>query len=62
MQCNDNTAHLLTKLFGKDFGGIKNSLKLIIGKKEELPTRNRTEIRNRFNDVDEFFEESGSAP
>jgi hypothetical protein len=56
MQCNDNTARLLTKLFGKDPGGIKDGLKLILGKKEELPARKRTEIRNQFNDVYVFFE------
>jgi hypothetical protein len=44
-------------LFGKDPGGIKDNLKLILGKKEELPARKRTEIRNQFNDAYVFFEE-----
>lgn len=45
------------KLFGKDQGGIKDELQLVLGKKQELPQRKRTEIQNRFNDVYAFFEE-----
>ncbi|MBO9203368.1 MULTISPECIES: hypothetical protein [Niastella] len=57
LQCNDVTAGQLMKLFGKDQGGIKDSLQLIIGPKQELSHRFRTEIQNRFNDVYAFFEE-----
>ncbi|WP_155966898.1 hypothetical protein [Niastella koreensis] len=45
------------KLLGKDQGGIKDNLQLILGKKQDLSPRNRTEIQNRFNDVYAFFEE-----
>jgi hypothetical protein len=57
LQCNDKTARQLIKLLGKDQGGIKDNLKLILGKKKDLSPRNRTEIQNRFNDVYAFFEE-----
>lgn len=57
LQCNDKTAIQLMKLFGKDQGGIKDELQLILGKKQELPQRKRTEIQNRFNEVYTFFEE-----
>lgn len=57
LQCNDKTAAQLMKLFGKDQGGIKDSLQLIIGPKQELPQRKRTEIQNRFNEVYTIFEE-----
>jgi hypothetical protein len=57
LQSNDNTARQLMKLFGKDQGGIKDNLQLMLGKKQELSQRNRTEIQNRFNDVYAFFEE-----
>lgn len=57
LQCNDKTAALLIKLFGKDQGGIKDSVQLIIGPKQALSQRFRTEIQNRFNDVYTFFEE-----
>ncbi|AEV97447.1 hypothetical protein Niako_1069 [Niastella koreensis GR20-10] len=57
LQCNDLTARKLMKLLGKDQGGIKDNLQLILGKKQDLSPRNRTEIQNRFNDVYAFFEE-----
>ncbi|OQP65570.1 hypothetical protein A4R26_33620 [Niastella populi] len=57
LHCNDKTAGQLMKLFGKDQGGIKDSLQLIIGPKQELSQRFRTEIQNRFNDVYTIFEE-----
>ncbi|AEV97457.1 hypothetical protein Niako_1081 [Niastella koreensis GR20-10] len=59
LQVNDKTARQLMKLLGKDQGGIKDNLQLILGKKQELSQRNRTEIQNRFNDVYAFFEELG---
>jgi hypothetical protein len=62
IQCNDKIARLLVKLFGKDQGAIKENLQLIIGKKQELSPRNRTEIQNRFNDVYAFFEELEFSP
>lgn len=57
LQCNDRTAALLTKLLGKDQGGIKDNLQLILGKKQELSVRYRTEIQNRFNEAFTFFDE-----
>lgn len=57
LQCKDKTARQLMKLLGKDQGAIKDNLQLILGKKQELSQRNRTEIQNRFNDVYAFFEE-----
>lgn len=56
LQCNDRSATLLTKLFGKDQGGIKDSLQLIFGKKQDLSDRHRTEILNRFSEAYDFFE------
>lgn len=57
LQCNDHSAALLTKLFGKDPGGIKDNLQLILGKKLELSPRHRTEILNRVSEAYAFFEE-----
>lgn len=42
LQYNDKTARQLMKLLGKDQGGIKDNLQLILGKKQELSQRNRT--------------------
>jgi hypothetical protein len=57
LQCNDQFASLLTKLFGKDPGGIRDSLELIFAKKPTLSPRQRTEILNRFNDAYEFLQD-----
>jgi hypothetical protein len=59
LQCNDQYASLLTRLLGKDQGGIKDSLQLITYKKQELTPRLRTEIQNRFAEAYSFFEELG---
>lgn len=59
LRCDDQSAALLTKLFGKDPGGIKDALQLIFGKKQELTPRLRTEIQNRFSEAYTFFEELG---
>jgi hypothetical protein len=58
LQCNDKSAALLTRLYGKDQGGIKDNLQLILGKKQELSARHRTEILNRLNDASTFFHEA----
>lgn len=58
LQCNDKSATLLTRLYGKDQGGIKDNLQLILGKKQELSARHRTEILNRLNDASTFFHEA----
>lgn len=55
LQCNDQSASSLTKLFGKDPTGIKNSLQLIFAKKHDLSLRHRTEISNQFNVAYQFF-------
>lgn len=57
LQSTNQCASLLTKLFGKDAGAVKDCLQLILGKKPELPQRHRTEILNRFADAYSFFEE-----
>lgn len=57
LQCNDRIAALLTKLFGKDPGGIKDCLQMIFGKKQELTPRLRTEIQNRFNEAYSVFDD-----
>jgi hypothetical protein len=57
LQCNDQSAELMMKLYGIDKGSIKKSLELIIGKRKNLPTRKMTEIQNRFTEAYKFFEE-----
>jgi hypothetical protein len=57
LQCNDQSAELMMKLYGIDKGSIKKSLELIIGKWKNLPTRKMTEIQNRFTEAYKFFEE-----
>jgi hypothetical protein len=57
LQCNDQSAELMMKLYGIDKGSIKKSLELIIGKRKNLPTRKMTEIQNRFTEAYQFFEE-----
>lgn len=57
IQCNDQSAELLMKLYGIDKGSIKKNLELIIGKRKNLPARKMTEIQNRFTEAYQFFEE-----
>lgn len=57
LQCNDQYAALLRKLFGVDQGSLKKNLELIYGKKKNFPPRKYTEIRNRFQEAYNFFEE-----
>src|SRR6266498_821982 len=57
LQCNDQSAELLMKLFGLDKGSLKKNLELIIGKKKIFTTRKLTEIQNRFSEAYQFFEE-----
>jgi hypothetical protein len=57
LQCNDQSAAMLTKLYGVDQGSMKKNLELIYGKKKNLPPRKYTEIRNRFQEAYDFFEE-----
>lgn len=57
---NDQTANLLLKLFGVDRGSLRTNLELIAGtggKRKNLTERRRTEIRNRFEEAIQFFEE-----
>ncbi|MES2331272.1 MAG: hypothetical protein V4539_16840 [Bacteroidota bacterium] len=56
LQCNDQTAALLTNLFGVDQGSLKKNLELIYGKKKDLPPRKLTEIANRVEEATTFFE------
>ena len=39
LQCNDQFAGLLMKLYGVDTGSMKKNLALILGKKRQLPPR-----------------------
>lgn len=57
LQCNDQSASSLVKLFGRDTTGIKKSLQLICAKEQDLSLRRRTEISNHFNNAYEFFQE-----
>ena len=57
LQCNDQYAGLLTKLYGVDKGSLKKNLGLIYGRKKNLPQRKYTEIQNRFKEAYTFFEE-----
>lgn len=57
LQCNDQYATLLTKLYGVDQGSLKKNLELILSKKKNLPQRKFTEIKNRFGEAFIFFEE-----
>jgi hypothetical protein len=57
LQCNDHYAALLMKLYGVDQGSLKKNLELIFGSKKNLSERKRTEIRNRFQEAYDFFEE-----
>jgi hypothetical protein len=57
LQCNDNYAQLLMKLYGVDQGSIKKNLELILGKKKNLSERKHTEISNRFQEAHSFLEE-----
>lgn len=57
LQCNDQSAVLLMKLYGVDKGSIKKNLELILGKKHRLLPRKYTEIHKRFDEAYTFFEE-----
>ncbi len=57
LQCNDRYAELLMKLYGVDQGSLKKNLELIFSKKKNLSERKITEIRNRFQEAHNFFEE-----
>ena len=59
IKCDDNSANLLTKLFGVDPGSLKKNLELIMttSKRKNLSERKITEIRNRFNETYSFLEE-----
>jgi hypothetical protein len=56
LQCNDQSAEFLMKLYGVDKGSMKKNLELIFGKKRQLPPRKYTEIQNRFDDACTFLE------
>ena len=59
IKCDDNSANLLTKLFGVVLSSLKKNLKLIMttSKRKNLSERKITEIRNRFNETYSFLEE-----
>jgi hypothetical protein len=57
LQCNDQSAALLMKLYGVDKGSIKKNLELILGKKHRLLPRKCTEVQKRFDEAYTFFED-----
>ncbi len=57
LQCNDQYAALLMKLYGVDQGSLKKKLELIFSKQKNQTERKITEIRNRFQEANDFFEE-----
>lgn len=57
LQCNDQSAGLLMKLYGVDKGSIKKNLELILGKKHRLLPRKCTEIYKCFDEAYSFLEE-----
>ncbi len=60
LESSDHTANLLLKLYGVDRGSLRTNLELITGtssKRKNLGERKCTEIRNRFEEAKDFFEE-----
>jgi len=58
LQCNDQSAELLMKLFGVDHGSLKKNLVIIYGKRGKISSRKQTEISNRFDEAITFFEKA----
>lgn len=57
LQCNDQSAELLKKLFGIDGGSIKKNLLIIYGRtKTRFFPRKQTEIYNSFEEAFSFLE------
>lgn len=59
VQCNDQSANLLMKLYGVDAGSLKKNLELILvaSKRKNMTERKITELRNRFSETLQFMEE-----
>jgi len=60
VECDDHTANLLLKLYGVDRGSLRTNLEFIAGsssKRKNLGERKCTEIRNRFEEARDFFNE-----
>lgn len=57
LQCNDQSANRIARLYGVDPGSLKNNLRLIFGKGKALSSRKYTEIRNQFEEAYMFLEE-----
>ena len=57
LQCTDQFASLLMKLYGVDKGSLKKYLELIFTRKKSMSERRQTEIRNRFSEAFAFFED-----
>ena len=62
--CNDQTAILLTKLYGVDSGSVKKNLELILipSKRKNLTERKKNELKNRFSEAYLFLEEINFEP
>lgn len=59
LTCNNQTADLLTKMYGVDAGSLKKNLDLIliVSKRKNMTERKKTELKNRFNEAYLFLEE-----
>ena len=58
VQCNDQFAMLLMKLYGVDSGSLKKNLELIYGKRKELSIRKKAEIQKSFQEAFSFIQEA----
>jgi hypothetical protein len=59
IQCNDQFARHLMKLYGVDSGSMKKNLELLCGKKKPLSIRKITEVQKNFQEAFSFFEFMG---
>ncbi len=59
--CDENSASLLTTLFGVDGGSIKKNLAILLlsSKRKDFTERRKTEFRNRFDEAYNFFNKIG---
>ena len=57
LQCNEESAKRIARLYGVDSGSIKKNLSLIIGKKVPIAIRKRTEIQNQFEEAYGYLNE-----
>ncbi len=58
LSCDDNSALMLTELYGVDTGSMKKNLELLYikNKRKHFTERNKTEYKNCFNEAYDYFE------